>query len=114
MATRFRNTQGILMIKLKENALKHLTTLTEKHDKKYVRLSIKGGGCAGFGYDWTFENEHTKDDIVVNDLLLVDKMYELYILGMELDYKDEIFGSQFVFNNPKAKSSCGCGTSFSI
>ena len=102
------------MIKLKENALKHLTTLTEKHDKKYVRLSIKGGGCAGFGYDWTFENEHTKDDIVVNDLLLVDKMYELYILGMELDYKDEIFGSQFVFNNPKAKSSCGCCTSFSI
>ena len=102
------------MIKLKENALKHLTTLTEKHDKKYVRLSIKGGGCGGFGYDWTFENEHTKDDIVVNDLLLVDKMYELYILGMELDYKDEIFGSQFVFNNPKAKSSCGCGTSFSI
>ena len=68
MAIRFRNAQGILMIKLKENALKHLTSLTEKHDKKYVRLSIKGGGCAGFGYEWTFENEHTKDDLVVNDI----------------------------------------------
>ena len=102
------------MITLKENAIKHLTSLTEKHDKKYVRLSIKGGGCAGFGYEWTFENEHTKDDFVVGDILLVNKIYELYILGMELDYKNEIFGYQFVFHNPKAKSSCGCGTSFSI
>jgi len=102
------------MITLKENAIKHLSGLTEKHDKKYVRLAIKGGGCAGFGYEWTFENEHTKNDFVVNNLLLIDKIYEMYILGMELDYKNEIFGSQFVFHNPKAKSSCGCGTSFSI
>ena len=68
------------MIKLKENAVKHLTTLTEKHNKKYVRLSIKGGGCAGFGYEWTFEDESKKDDFIVDDLLLVDKMFELYIL----------------------------------
>ena len=102
------------MITLKENAIKHLSSLTEKHDKKYVRLAIKGGGCAGFGYEWTFENEHTKNDFVVNNLLLIDKIYEMYILGMELDYKNVIFGSQFVFHNPKAKSSCGCGTSFSI
>jgi len=102
------------MIKLQEGAVKHLKELTEKHSKPYVRLSIKGGGCAGFGYDWSFEEQPSAKDFVIDNLLLIDKIFELYLLGMELDYKHEIFGSQFVFNNPKAKSSCGCGTSFSI
>ena len=88
--------------------------LEAKHNKKYVRLSVKGGGCAGFGYDWTFEDTPNDTDLVVDDTLLVDKIYEMYILGMQLDYKNDIFGANFVFNNPKAKSSCGCGTSFSI
>ena len=61
-----------------------------------------------------FETPEIEKDIVVDDLLLVDKIYEMYILGMELDFKYDIFGANFVFNNPKAKSSCGCGTSFSI
>ena len=102
------------MITILENAKNRLTELREKLNKNYVRLSVKGGGCAGFGYDWTFEDSPTDKDLVVDDTLLVDKSFELYLLGMQLDYKNDIFGANFVFNNPKAKSSCGCGTSFSI
>ena len=102
------------MITILDNAKSRLKELRDQHNKKFVRLSIKGGGCAGFGYDWSFEDSSTEEDLVVEDMLLVDQMYEMYIMGMELDYKNDIFGDNFVFNNPKAKSSCGCGTSFSI
>ena len=102
------------MIQILEGAKKHIKELTEINNKKYVRLSVNAGGCAGFGYDWSFEDEPTDKDLVVENILLIDQMFELYIMGMELDYKKDIFGANFVFNNPKAKSSCGCGTSFSL
>ena len=102
------------MIKITDNALNHLENIAKENVKKFVRLDIKGGGCAGFGYEWTFEIEETRNDIVVKDVLLIDRIHELYLLGMELDFKKDIFGSSFVFNNPNAKSSCGCGTSFSL
>ena len=102
------------MITILENAKNRINELREQHNKKYVRLSVKGGGCAGFGYDWTFEDTPTDTDLIVDDKLLIDKINEMYILGMQLDYKNDIFGSNFVFKNPKAKSSCGCGTSFSL
>ena len=102
------------MIKLTDNALLHLRSLRKEHDKKFVRLQVKGSGCAGFEYEWSFENEAEKDDHVIDDRLLVHKMNELYLLGVEIDYDSEIFGSTFKFNNPRAKSQCGCGTSFSI
>ena len=78
------------MITILENAKNRLTELREKHNKNYVRLSVKGGGCAGFGYDWTFEDSPTDKDLVVDDTLLVDKSFELYLLGMQLDYKNDI------------------------
>ena len=102
------------MIKLTDNALIHLRSIAKDNDKKFVRLDVKGGGCAGFGYDWSFADEEQRNDAVIADILIVSRDYELYLLGMELDFKKDIFGSQFVFNNPQAKSSCGCGTSFSI
>jgi len=102
------------MIEILEGAKKRLTELTEVYGKVFVRLSIKGGGCAGFGYDWKFENESGPNDILIDGILLVDKMMEMYFMGMQLDYKNDVFGANFIFNNPKAKSSCGCGTSFSI
>ena len=102
------------MITILENAKNRINELREQHNKKYVRLSVKGGGCAGFGYDWTFEDTPTDTDLIVDDTLLIDKINEMYILGMQLDYKNDIFGANFVFKNPKAKSSCGCGTSFSL
>ena len=102
------------MIKLSDNALLRLRELRDKHNKKFVRLDVKGGGCAGFNYEWSFADEDRIDDVIVDDILLVSRDYELYLLGMELDYNYDDFESAFTFNNPKATSSCGCGTSFSI
>ena len=94
------------MITLTDNALLHLRKLIKEHNKKYVRLQVKGGGCAGFEYEWSFEDNDTRNDVVVDNILLIDRINELYLTGMELDYKQEIFGANFVFNNPMAKSSC--------
>ena len=102
------------MIKIQDNALLRLRELKEKHKKNYVRLDVKGGCCAGFNYEWSFDDEDRIDDVVVDDILLISRDYELYLMGMELDYNYDDFESAFTFNNPKATSSCGCGTSFSI
>ena len=102
------------MIQLTNEALNHLENLTKEHNKKYVRLQVKGGGCAGFEYEWSFEDEDNREDMIIENVLLIDRMNELYLRGMHLDYNKEIWGSSFVFENPMAKSSCGCGTSFSV
>jgi|TARA_B100000530_G_scaffold272558_1_gene185252 iron-sulfur cluster assembly accessory protein len=102
------------MIKLSDNALLRLRELKQKHNKKYVRLDVKGGGCAGFNYEWSFADEEQRNDAIIDDILLVSRDYELYLMGLELDYEYDDFESAFKFNNPKATSSCGCGTSFSI
>ena len=102
------------MIKLTDNALLRLRELRKKNDKRYVRLDVKGGGCAGFEYQWSYDDEDRIDDVVIDDVLLVSRDYELYLMGLELDYSYDDFESMFKFNNPKAKSTCGCGTSFSV
>ena len=102
------------MITIQDGAYKRLNELRKKHNKQFVRLDVKGGGCAGFNYEWAFADEDRIEDVVVDDMLLIDRSYELYLMGMELDYNYDDFESAFVFNNPKATSSCGCGTSFSI
>lgn len=102
------------MITILDNALLRLRELRDKHNKKFVRLQVKGGGCAGFNYDWSFSNEETRNDVIVDDILIIDRVNELYLTGMQLDYTYDDFESAFVFKNPQAKSSCGCGTSFSI
>ena len=102
------------MITIQDGAHKRLNELRKKHNKKFVRLDVKGGGCAGFNYEWSFDDEDRIDDVVVDDILLISRDYELYLMGMELDYNYDDFESAFTFKNPKATSSCGCGTSFSI
>ena len=102
------------MIKWSDNALLRLRELRNKHNKKFVRLHVKGGGCAGFNYEWSFADEETRNDAVIDDVLIVSRDYELYLMGLELDYTYDDFEQMFKFNNPKATSSCGCGTSFSI
>jgi iron-sulfur cluster insertion protein len=102
------------MIKLTDNAIDRLSYLAEKNDSKYVRLSVKGGGCAGFEYDWTFDNNDTRDDVVLKDILVVHRDFELYLMGTTLDWVEDTFKSEFVISNPMAKSSCGCGESFSV
>ena len=102
------------MITIQDGAYKRLNELRKKHNKQFIRLDVKGGGCAGFNYEWSFADEDRIEDVVVDDMLLIDRSYELYLMGMELDYNYDDFESAFVFNNPKATSSCGCGTSFSV
>ena len=60
------------MIKILDNALLRLRELRDKHNKKFVRLQVKGGGCAGFNYDWSFADEETRNDVIVDDILLID------------------------------------------
>ena len=67
------------MINLTDNALLHLRSLRKEHDKKFVRLQVKGGGCAGFEYEWSFADEETRNDAVIDDVLLVSRDYELYL-----------------------------------
>ena len=102
------------MIKLSDNALLRLRELRTKNNHKFVRLDIKGGGCAGFEYHWSYSDEEQRNDAVIDDVLLVSRDQELYLMGLELDYTYDDFESSFKFNNPQAKSTCGCGTSFSV
>ena len=95
------------MIKLSDNALLRLRELRTKNNKPFVRL-------AGFEYTWSYADEEQRNDCLVDNVLLVSRDYELYLMGLELDYSFDDFESMFKFNNPKATSSCGCGTSFSI
>ncbi len=89
----------------------------EGNDKLKLRVFITGGGCSGFQYGFTFdENEQDGDTVVVTEgvTLLVDPMSFQYLVGAEIDYKEDLSGSQFVIRNPNATTTCGCGSSFSV
>ena len=93
--------------------------LSKNPDKYAVSLEILGGGCAGFTYEWGFTDKDSihKDDIIEDwgkGRFVVDDKSMLYVAGTQIDYKEEVFGSQFEINNPNSKSSCGCGDSFSV
>jgi len=81
--------------------------------KKFFRISVKGGGCSGFKYDFSFDNKTNNEDIVF-DRTVIDKTSLDIIAGSVIDFKKEMIGESFVINNPKASSSCGCGLSFSV
>ena len=70
------------MIKLSDNALLRLRELRTKNNHKFVRLDIKGGGCAGFEYHWSYADEEQRNDCVIDDVLLVSRDYELYLMGL--------------------------------
>jgi len=87
--------------------------ILEKGSKFYFRISVKGGGCSGFKYDFSFDDKIKSDDKVF-DKTLIDKNSLEIINGSTIDFKKELIGNSFVINNPKASSSCGCGLSFSV
>ena len=81
-----------------------------------LRVFVQGGGCSGFQYGFTFDETVNEDDTQVskgNVTLLIDSMSFQYLVGAEIDYKEDINGSQFVIKNPNATTTCGCGSSFS-
>ena len=99
------------------NAAKKIIELSKKKEKKMLRISVTGGGCQGFQYNLDMEDKSKKKDIIIkknNALVVIDQSSLNLIKGSEIDFVEDLIGSRFKINNPKATSSCGCGTSFSL
>ena len=101
-----------------DNAVNKVKALIEEEDTPDLKLRVfvSGGGCSGFQYGFTFEESINDDDTQVTKdsvTLLIDPMSLQYLTGAEIDYQDNVQGSQFVIKNPNAETTCGCGSSFS-
>ena len=101
-------------IKFTDKAIKQINSLLSKKDKgSFFRIAIKGGGCSGFQYDFSFDEKPEADDLKFNNILIDKKSAEL-LKGSEVDFVSELIGDSFKISNPQSKSSCGCGVSFSL
>ena len=104
-------------IEITDNAQEHIAKVLKKDSAKYFRITVLGGGCAGFQYKFDFENIKNDEDILIRnekiDVIIDETSFEL-IQNSKIDYVHELIGSSFKISNPQATSSCGCGTSFSI
>ena len=96
-----------------DQAQDQINKITQDEDKKYFRITVLGGGCSGFKYNFGFDKKKNEDDIVFNNAI-IDKASLEIISGSVVDFKKEMIGDSFVITNPKATASCGCGLSFSI
>ena len=106
-------------INLTESALTKLADIfaEENNPNLNLRVFVSGGGCSGFTYGFTFDEDINEDDFVIEKntiKLLVDQMSYQYLVGATIDYIEDIHGSQFSIKNPNAVSTCGCGSSFSV
>lgn len=102
-----------------DNAANKVKELIEEEGNPALKLRVfvTGGGCSGFQYGFTFDEEVAEDDTTMEKngvQLLIDPMSYQYLVGAEIDYTDGLEGSQFVIRNPNATTTCGCGSSFSI
>ena len=82
-----------------------------------LRLSVEGGGCSGFQYKFDMDREQAPDDLLIRRdqaVILIDQLSLGYLAGSEIDFVDDLIGASFRVNNPNAKASCGCGTSFAL
>lgn len=109
------------MIKVSEKAKKKVVELMEEDgfnpQTDFIRVGVKSGGCSGLSYDLKFDNSTQEEDKVFEDngvKIIVDKKSFLYLIGTTLEYSGGLNGSGFVFNNPNANRTCGCGESFSL
>ena len=105
------------MISLTDNEDIHLSSIINENDNTDIRLSVNSGGCSGFTYDWQLTSKKEEGDYII-DLdsgnLLIDNISILYLEGMTIDYKKDIFGQRLMIDNPNVKSMCGCGESFQM
>ena len=104
-------------IEITTNAQEHIAKILKIDNAKYFRITVLGGGCAGFQYKFDFENNKNDDDIVFKTekiSVVIDATSLGLIKGSKIDYVNELIGSSFTIVNPQASSACGCGTSFSI
>ena len=107
------------MINISDSARDRLLNLLNKESeqKKYVRVGVESGGCSGLSYKLFFDSDKNNDDELIennNIKLLVNKKNYLYLVGTTLEFSDGLNGKGFVFNNPNASRTCGCGESFSL
>lgn len=109
------------MIKVSETAKNKVVELMTEDGfnstTDYIRVGVKSGGCSGLSYDLKFDKEQKDDDKVFEDngvKIIVDKKSFLYLIGTTLEYSGGLNGAGFVFNNPNANRTCGCGESFSL
>ena len=102
------------MIQITDTAKAYLEKIiADDPNSKYVVLSVKGGGCSGFQYDWSLS--HIKGfGICIEDILCIDEMAEMFVAGCTIDYVNELGGSYLKVINPNATASCGCGESFAV
>ena len=109
------------MIKVSDNAKKKVVQLMTDDGfdttTDYVRVGVKSGGCSGLSYDLKFDNKQQENDKIFEDndvKIIVDKKSFLYLVGTTLEFSGGLNGKGFVFNNPNANRTCGCGESFSL
>ena len=101
-------------IKFTDKAIKQINNLLSQKDKgSFFRIAIKGGGCSGFKYDFSFDKNPKDEDLKFNNIL-IDKTSADLLKGSEVDFASELIGDSFKISNPQSKSSCGCGVSFSL
>ena len=96
-----------------DRAKNQIEKITKSVEKKFFRISVQGGGCSGFKYNFSFDHKVEKDDILFNKTV-IDKQSLDIIAGSTVDFKKEMIGETFSIDNPKASASCGCGLSFSV
>lgn len=103
------------MLTITETAQAKIADILAEENKPglRVRAFVQGGGCSGFQYGFTLDEQQGEDDFEVSGVL-VDSMSMQYLAGAVIDYKDDINGSQFSISNPNAQTTCGCGSSFSV
>ena len=105
-------------VSITEKAADHLSHIIESRDAKAIMLSVKGGGCAGFTYEWDVMDSIEWDAYdaipLTNGYLCISPSATLFITNTTIDYTEDISGSRIVFKNPNATSQCGCGESFGV
>lgn len=107
------------MMTLTENAVVKIKDILAEENNPDIRLRVfvQGGGCSGFSYGFTLDEMQNEDDFIIEQsglAVLVDALSSQYLQGADVDYREDITGSQFVIKNPNAQSTCGCGSSFSV
>ena len=100
-------------LNITSNAKNYLSDMLSSYDSKYIHLSVLSGGCSGFQYKWDF-TQSTDEGTLIDDILVIDNMAEMFILGCTIAYVNELGGSYLKVVNPNASAQCGCGESFAI
>ncbi len=118
MTTTTKDKMTTAPIKITENALTELRKIMNDQqipDSHGLRVGVKGGGCSGFSYVLGFDEQKEKDNVYQLDgmKIFMEKSHGIYLIGMEIDWLDGLNNRGFIFNNPNASDTCGCGTSFS-